>query len=75
MNGDRKSCQQQQKEEERRIYFLSRGYKEFEIISSNDILPDDDFLVKLKEKAFDILLNSDIVYYGYNLNTDNEIYK
>lgn len=73
--GDITKEEFKQKEEERRIYFLSRGYKEFEIISSNDILPDDDFLVKLKEKAFDILLNSDIVYYGYNLNTDNEIYK
>lgn len=63
------------KEEDRRLYFLNRGYKEFEIISSNDVLPDDEFLIQLKGKAFDILLNSNTVYYGYNLNTGEEIYK
>lgn len=63
------------KEEDRRLYFLNRGYKEFEIISSNDVLPDDEFLIQLKGKAFNILLNSNTVYYGYNLNTGEEIYK
>lgn len=62
-------------EETRRRVLLEHGYKEFEIISKKDKLPDDDFLVSLKEKAFDILKNTDYNYYGYNIDTNEEFYK
>ena len=62
-------------EETRRNVFLQNGYKEFEIISKTDSLPNDDFLINLKHKAFYILHNTDYTYYGYNLDTKEEIYK
>ena len=62
-------------EEIRRNVFLQNGYKEFEIISKTDKLPDDEFLVRLKDRAFDILTNTDFVYFGYNIDTNEESYK
>lgn len=62
-------------EEIRRNVFLQNGYKEFEIISKTDNLPSDDFLLLLKNKAFDILQNTNNVYYGYNIDTNEEFYK
>ena len=62
-------------EEIRRSVFLQNGYKEFEIISKTDKLPDDEFLVRLKDKVFDILTNTDFVYFGYNIDTNEESYK
>ena len=62
-------------EEIRRSVFLQNGYKEFEIISKTDKLPDDEFLVRLKDKAFDILTNTDFIYFGYNIDTNKEFYK
>lgn len=65
----------EQYEETRRRVLLEHGYKEFEIISKKDKLPSDDFLISLKQKAFDILKNSNYNYYGYNIDTDEEFYK
>ena len=62
-------------EEVRRNVFLQNGYKEFEIISKTDNLPSDDFLLRLKNRAFDILQNTSNVYYGYNIDTNEEFYK
>lgn len=62
-------------EEIRRNVFLGNGYKEFEIISKTDKLPDDEFLVRLKDRAFNILTNTAFVYFGYNIDTNEEFYK
>lgn len=59
----------------RRKVLLDHGYKEFEIISYSDKLPDDSFLLELKEKAFDILKNTNYNYYGYYTDTNEEVYE
>lgn len=53
---------------ERCNYLKSLGYKEFRIISQNDILPDDDTLMNVKNEAFNFLLNLDYNHYIYNIN-------
>lgn len=62
-------------EETRREIFAKNGYKEFEIISKKDKLPDDNILLSLKEKAFNLLKKSNCDYYGYNIDTNEEFYR
>lgn len=62
-------------EELRRKVFLDNGYKEFEIISKTDKLPNDDYLYKIKNEAFTKLKESNCVYYGINIDTGEKFYK
>jgi hypothetical protein len=64
-----------QKEVIRCLFLKEKGYKEFRIISDDDILPSDDVLLDIKAKAFDILLNKNYDSYIYNLNTKTESFK
>ena len=63
------------KQETRRKVFLDGGYKQFEIISKTDVLPDDNFLLILKDKAITVLIEYNYEYYSYNLDTNEETYK
>ena len=62
-------------EEFRRKVFLDNGYKEFEIISKTDKLPNDNYLYKIKNEAFTKLKESNCVYYGINIDTGEKFYK
>ena len=62
-------------EELRRKVFLDNGYKEFEIISKTDKLPNDNYLYKIKNEAFTKLKESNCVYYGINIDTGEKFYK
>ena len=63
------------KEYRRTKYLLEKGYKEFRIISKTDVLPSDDELIHIKERAFDLLLNQEYNSYIYNLDNKIETYK
>jgi hypothetical protein len=63
------------KEIERSLFLKEKGYKEFRIISNNDIFPKDEELIKIKERAFDLLLNKNYQKYIYNLNTKTESFE
>lgn len=62
-------------EETRREVFIKNGYKEFEIISKTDKLPNDEYLIKMKQNAFDKLKNTEYNYYCVNIDTGKEFYK
>ena len=64
-----------QKELHRENFLKSKGYKEFRIISSNDILPTDEDLLKIKETAFYYLLDKGCYKYIYNLDTKTESFE
>ena len=61
------------KEEKRVEYLISNGYKIFKIVSKKDVLPSDLILLKIKEKAFDILRDFD--FYTINIDTFEESFK
>lgn len=50
------------------------GYKEFKVISSTDRLPDEDFLLDLKNEAINCL-NNGYNYFIYNIETKEKIIK
>ena len=50
------------------------GYKEFKIVSSTDKLPDEDFLLELKNEAINCL-NNGHNYFIYNIETKEKIIK
>ena len=64
-----------EKEEKRKKYLKEKGYKEFRIVSDNDMLPNDFVLLEIKNRAFDILLKYNYNSYIYNLNTKIESFK
>jgi hypothetical protein len=63
------------KELGRSLFLEELGYKEFRIISNDDVLPSDAELLKIKERAFDLLLNKNFQQYIYNLNTKTESFE
>ena len=63
-----------EKEEQRRLSFLRSGFKEFEICSTTDVLPSDNKLMQIKNKAFEVL-NNGCNYYRYNIDTNEEFCK
>lgn len=63
------------KEKQRESFLKQKGYKEFRIISNDDILPNDNVLLNIKERAFDILLKEGYNKYIYNLNTKIESFE
>ena len=65
----------EEKEIVRQNFLKDLGYKEFRIISSNDILPSDEELLKIKDKAFYLLLDKNYQKYIYNLNTKTESFE
>ena len=65
----------QEKEKNRTKYLLEKEFKEFRIVSKTDVLPSDDILIKIKERAFDLLLNQNYNSYIYDLDNESEIYK
>jgi len=65
----------EEKEIIRSVFLKERGYKEFRIISKDDVLPIDNDLIDIKIRAFDILLNNNYNKYVYNLNTKTESFE
>jgi hypothetical protein len=59
----------------RSIFLKEKGYKEFRILSSDDVLPSKKELLKIKEKAFIILKIKQYNTYIYNLNTKTESFR
>lgn len=73
-----KQCTKKQfkeKEEYREKFLKEKGYKEFRIISEDDVLPDDKTLIGIKDRAFYFLLEKGYNKYTYNLNTKIESFK
>ena len=60
-------------ENERSKYLKSFGYKEFRIISQRDILPDDNILLQIKNRAIEML--SIYTTYKYNIDNNTEYYE
>jgi len=58
------------KEQKRKEFLKNKGYKEFRILSNTDNLPSKKELLKIKDKAFEILKEFDT--YIYNLDTKTE---
>lgn len=63
------------KEERREKFIISKGNKIFRIINPKDNSVSDELLLKIKQKAFDVLLNSDYNVYTYNILTKEEQYR
>lgn len=63
------------KEEKRSLFLKNKGYKEFRIISSNDVFPPDEELLNIKNKAFDVLIKNNFSKYIYNLDTKTESFE
>jgi hypothetical protein len=63
------------KEIRRSEFLKDKGYKEFRIISNNDVFPLDEELINIKNVAFDYLLNKGYQKYIYNLNTKIESFE
>lgn len=63
------------KEEERSRFLKEMGFKEFRIISSDDVLPSDDELLSIKDRGFKVLLEDNFNKYVYNLNTKTESFE
>ena len=63
------------KEKCREQFLKEKGYKEFRIISNDDILPDIDTLLYIKSRAFEFLINKNYSKYTYNLNTKIESFE
>lgn len=63
------------KEKRREKFIVSKGNKIFRIINPKDNSVSDELLLKIKQKAFDILLNSDYNVYTYNILTKEEQYR
>lgn len=60
----------EEKEKLRSGYLQNLGYKEFHIIADKkDKLPNNEYLLKIKDMAFDYLINQNGTYYSYNLYT------
>jgi len=64
-----------EKEDRRRAFLKDKGYKEFRITSTDDILPSDNELLEIKERAFFLLLNENYNSYIYDLNTKTESFE
>lgn len=64
-----------EKENRRETFIISNGNKIFRIINPKDKKVSDGLLLKIKEKAFDILLNSNYNVYTYNVCTNEEQYR
>ena len=56
-------------------FLKNKGYKEFRIISSTDIFSSDEELLKIKDRAFYILLNKNYSKYIYNLDAKTESFE
>jgi len=65
----------EKRQEERNMFLKEKGYKEFRIISNDDVLPKNKILLDIKQRAFDLLLNKNYNNYIYNLNTKTESFK
>ncbi len=63
------------KELKRSLFLRNKALKEFRIVSNDDILPSDDKLLEIKDRAFYILLNKNYNKYVYNLNTKTESFE
>ncbi len=63
------------KELYRSNFLKNKGYKEFRIISADDILPNDKELLLIKNRAFYILLEKNYSKYTYNLNAKTESFE
>lgn len=61
-------------EDKRTRRLLSLGYKEFRIKSKSDKLPSDETLLNIKEKAFNVLKNTEWNSFIYNLDNNSYIY-
>ena len=59
-------------EKKRREFLKEKGYKEFRILSSDDLLPNKKELLEIKNKAFRKLLNEGYNTYIYNLDIKTE---
>lgn len=71
----RTSQEEFDKKEQMRESILEKyGYKEFKIVSSTDKLPDEQFLLELKDKAIE-KLNSGYNFFIYNIETKETIVK
>jgi hypothetical protein len=57
----------------RKKFLKEMGYREFRIISNNDVLPEDNILMGIKERALIILKT--FSSYIYNLNTKTESFE
>jgi hypothetical protein len=65
----------EEKEKLRKAELKSRGYKEFRIISSDDLFPNDGELLRIKERGFYLLLEEKYNHYIYNINTKTESFE
>jgi len=63
------------KEKERELFLYQKGYKQFRIVSSDDILPSTNELLKIKDRAFYILLSENFKKYVYDLNSKTESFE
>lgn len=71
-----KSEEELRKREIRRAYYLkTKGLKEFRIISSKDYVPTDEILLNMKKIAFDILLNMDLSWVRFDIESGFYFYK
>ena len=61
-------------EKSRRAYLENMGYKEFRYISYKDKLFSDSDLIKIKDRAYDILLKQGYKTYIYDADNDYEVY-
>ena len=64
-----------EKELRRSSFLKNKGYKEFRIVSSDDIFPSDKELMIIKNRAFYILLEKNYSKYTYNLNAKTESFE
>ena len=63
------------KEIRREEFLKDLGYKEFRIESKSDILPGDNVLLEIKERAFNLLLVKNYQKYIYDLDTKTESFE
>lgn len=65
----------EQKELRREKYMIENGYKTFRIINPHEQKISDEEYLLLKDKAFNVLLNSKYNVYTYNILTKEENYR
>lgn len=64
-----------EKELKRELFLFEKGLKEFRIISKFDNIPDNEELMRIKNRAFDLLLNCEFIKYVYDLDAKTESFE
>lgn len=65
----------EEKESRRELFLYEKGYKQFRIKSSTDNLPERKELLKIKKRAFKLLLKNNLNKYVYDLDTKIESFE